>query len=88
LEARVGGGRVELTVRGEGAEAAPSTTSPFGTPALSSTRPIRMGVGMALLRRVAEEHGGEVVVTRREGDRVASAALKLPLSRAPLRADP
>jgi DNA-binding response OmpR family regulator len=88
LEARVGEGRVELAVRGEGADAVPSTTSPFGTPALSSTRPIRMGVGIALLRRVAEEHGGEVLVTRREGERVASAALRLPISRAPLRADP
>jgi len=61
LKARVRGDRVEFTVRDNGPGIAPSLHSKVFEP-FFSTRPAGTGLGLAVVKTVAEAHGGDLAL--------------------------
>jgi two-component system sensor histidine kinase FlrB len=61
LTARVRGDRVEFTVRDNGPGIAPSLQSKVFEP-FFSTRPAGTGLGLAVVKTVAEAHGGDLAL--------------------------
>jgi two-component system sensor histidine kinase FlrB len=76
LQARVRGDRVELTVRDNGPGIAPSLQSRVFEP-FFSTRPAGTGLGLAVVKTVAEAHGGHLALES-QPDGGTSIELDLP----------
>jgi len=66
LKARLRGDRVELTVRDNGPGIAPSLQSRVFEP-FFSTRPAGTGLGLAVVKTVAEAHGGDLALHSERG---------------------
>jgi two-component system sensor histidine kinase FlrB len=66
LKAKVRGDRVEFTVRDNGPGIAPSIRSRVFEP-FFSTRPAGTGLGLAVVKTVAEAHGGHLALRSERG---------------------
>ena len=76
LKAKLRGDRVEFTVRDNGPGIAPSIQSRVFEP-FFSTRPAGTGLGLAVVKTVAEAHGGDLAL-HSEGGRGTRIDLNLP----------
>jgi two-component system sensor histidine kinase FlrB len=76
LEAKLLGDRVEFTVRDNGPGIAPSLQSRVFEP-FFSTRPAGTGLGLAVVKTVAEAHGGDLAL-HSELDRGTRIDINLP----------
>jgi two-component system sensor histidine kinase FlrB len=81
LEAKLRGDRVEFTVRDNGPGIAPSLQSRVFEP-FFSTRPAGTGLGLAVVKTVAEAHGGDLAL-HSELDRGTRIDINLPRVAAP-----
>ncbi|HJZ85484.1 MAG TPA: response regulator [Polyangia bacterium] len=80
VEARAAEGSIEILVIDSGAGIAPEALIHIGTP-FFTTKPRGTGLGLALSRRIAEEHRGRLEIGNRIGSSGASARLVLPQTR-------
>jgi two-component system sensor histidine kinase FlrB len=84
LQARLSGDRVEFTVRDNGPGIAPSLQSRVFEP-FFSTRPAGTGLGLAVVKTVAEAHGGDL---RLHSELKLGTSIEMNLPRAALADEP
>jgi two-component system sensor histidine kinase FlrB len=84
LQARLSGDRVEFTVRDNGPGIAPSLQSRVFEP-FFSTRPAGTGLGLAVVKTVAEAHGGDL---RLHSELKRGTSIEMNLPRAALADEP
>ena len=77
LQAKLRGDRVEFTVRDNGPGIAPSIQSRVFEP-FFSTRPAGTGLGLAVVKTVAEAHGGDLALHSEQGGRGTRIDIDLP----------